>query len=88
MIFGSDGHSCRQGPGDHGEQNGKKLPEVVQDLSDIVATTAEDGEDRIAPSSFERASCKASVCFHVSNLGLYGAAPSEERLEGRGEPSS
>ena len=88
MIFGSDDHSCRYGTGDHGEQNGKKLPEVLQDLSDIVATAAEDGEDRIAPSSFQRASGKATICFHVSDLGLDGAAPSEERFQWRGEPSS
>jgi hypothetical protein len=56
---------------------------VVQDLSDIVATPAEDSEDRIAPSSFQRASRKATVCFHVSDLGLDGAAPLEERLATR-----
>jgi hydrogenase maturation factor len=88
MIFGSDDHSCRQGTGDYGGQNGKKLPEVVQDLSDIVAAAAKDSKYRIAPSSFEGASGKSSVCLHVSDLGLDGAAPSEERLQSRGEPSS
>ena len=61
---------------------------MVQDLPDTMTTTAEDGEDRIAASSFEGTSGKSSVCFHVSDLGLDGAAPSEKRLQWRGEPSS
>ena len=59
----------------------KKRPEVVQDLPDIVAATAQHGEDGIAAQPLEGASCKAAVAFHVSDFGFYGAAPSEQFFE-------
>jgi len=88
LVFVPDDHSCRKCGDDYREQIGQKIPEVVQDLSEVVATAAEDGEDRITSGPFEGASGKATVYFHVSDLGLDGAAPSEESLQGRGEPSS
>ena len=88
MVFVPDDHSCRKCGCDRSDKISQKIPEVVQDLSDVVATAAEDGEDRITPGPFEGASGKATVCLHVSDLGLDGAAPSEEHLQGRGEPSS
>jgi len=54
---------------------------VVQDLSDIVAATAQDGEDGITAEAIEGASCQASVGLHVSDLGFYGASPSEKLFQ-------
>jgi hypothetical protein len=53
-----------------------------------VATATEDSKDGIAAEVLEGTSCEATVCFHVSDLGLDGASPSEEGVQGRGEPSS
>lgn len=66
---------------DHGEQQGKKFPDVVQDLPKVVAAAAEDGKDGIAAGPLEGASGKATVCFHVSDLGFDGAASSQELFQ-------
>ena len=66
---------------DEQRQNG---PQVGQYLADIVAAGAEDGKDRIACRSLEWAACEATVRFHVPDLGLDGAASSQEfRQHGR-----
>lgn len=62
----------------HLKEQGQKRPEIDQDLADIVATGAKDGEDSITDAAFQRASGKASVRLHVADLGLDGAAPLQE----------
>ena len=57
-------------------------------LTDFVAAGTEDGEDGIAERALERAARQASVGFHVADLGLDGAAPSEQFCKRRGDPSS
>ena len=62
-------------------QNG---PQVGEDLADVVAAGAEDGKDCIAYRSLEWATRQAAICFHVPDLGLDGAASSQEfRQQGR-----
>ena len=48
-----------------------------EDLADVVAAAAEDGEDRVSDGAFQRASREAAVGFHVADLGLDGAAAAE-----------
>ncbi len=48
-----------------------------EDLADVVAAAAEDGEDRIADRSFQSAAAEASVGLHMTDLGLDGAAAAE-----------
>lgn len=59
---------------DHGEYR----PDAGEDLADIVTAAAEDREDSIADCALERAAGEASVGFHVADLGLDGAAASEQ----------
>ena len=49
-----------------------------EDLADIVAAGAEDGEDRVADAAFQRASGQATVALHVADLRLDGAAVAEQ----------
>ena len=61
-----------------GEESEQKSRQMGEDLADVVTAAAEDGEERIADPAFECAASEASVGFHVADLGLDGAAPSEE----------
>ena len=47
---------------------------MVQDFAEIVPAPAKNGEYGIAAGPLERASGQATVCFHMSDLGLDGAA--------------
>ena len=46
-----------------------------------MAAPAQHGEDGIAAQPLEGASCQAAVALHVSDLGLYATAPSEQLFE-------
>ena len=67
---------------DEGDEGGKKLPQMGQDLSDVVAAAAEHGEEGVSESAFQKAACEAAVGLHVADLGL-DAAPSAESLRQR-----
>lgn len=54
---------------------------MVQDLSEVMATAAENSKDGIAAEPFERASGKAAVCLHVSDLGFYGTTSSQQLFQ-------
>ncbi len=53
-----------------------------EDLADVVAAAAEDGEKRVAKGAFEEAASEAAVRLHVTDLGL-DAAASAQRLRQR-----
>lgn len=53
-----DGNKC-------GEQIDKKRPQAPEDLADIVAASAQHGEDGFATQPFEGASYQVTVTFHV-----------------------
>lgn len=55
---------------------------MVQDLPKIVPAAAEDSTHGISAEPLEGASGEASVCFHVSELGLDGTAPSQRLSQG------
>lgn len=64
--------------GDQLKQQGQECPEMGEDLSDIMAAGAENREDCVPDATFQRASGKAPVHLHVSDLGFDGAAPFQE----------
>jgi hypothetical protein len=51
---------------------------VGEDLAEVVAAGAEDGEDGVAGGALERAAGEAAVGLHVADLGLDGAAAAQE----------
>ena len=53
------------------------MPEVGQDLSEVVSAGAEDGEEGVADGSFQGAAHQAAVGFHVADLGFDGASAAE-----------
>ena len=64
--------------GRHGSDNpGKPSPEVGQDLADVVAAGAEDGEEGIADRACQRASGEASVGLHVADFGVDRASAAQ-----------
>jgi hypothetical protein len=46
-----------------------------------MAAAEENSKDGIAAENFEGASGKAAVCFHVSDLGFYGIASSQQLFQ-------
>lgn len=52
-----------------------------KDLADVVPAAAYYGEDGVAERPFQRAPRQTPVAFHVSDLGIDGAAPSKPRLQ-------
>lgn len=73
--------SCPDHVQDRGQNEGQQSPEVGQDLADVVAAAAEHGKDGVAERAFQRAARQASVCLHMSDLGLDGAASPEQRFQ-------
>lgn len=61
---------------------------VGEDLANVVAAAAEDGEDGFAEGSLERAAREPAVGLDVADFGLDGAAPSQELGERRRQTSS
>ena len=60
-----------------GDNPGKPSPEVGQDLADVVAAGAEDGEEGIPDGALQGAARQVTVGFHVTDFGLDGAATAE-----------
>ena len=50
-----------------------------QDLSDVVSSGAEHGEEGVADGAFQGASGEAAVGFHVADFGFGGAAAAQVR---------
>ncbi len=61
---------------------------MSEDLADVVAAAAEDGEKRIAECTFQKAAHEPSVGLHVADLGLDAAAPPERLRQRRGQPAA
>jgi hypothetical protein len=61
-----------------GEESRQKRPEVGEGLADVMPAVAEDGEDGVAERALEAASGETALGFHVTDLGLDGAAAPEE----------
>ncbi len=57
-----------------------------EDLAEVVAAGAEDGEERVAGGSLQRTSRQPAVGLHVADLRLDGAAAAQELGERRREP--
>lgn len=60
-----------------GDNPDKPSPEVGQDLADVVAASAEHGEEGIPDGALQGAARQASIGFHVADLGLDGAAAAD-----------
>ena len=80
MVCGDDR------PDEIGKKDGQKGPEVGEDLADVVAATAKDGEEGIADGALEGAAGETPVGFHVADLGLDGAATPEQHRYGPWKP--
>jgi len=50
---------------------------VGQDLSDAVAASVQDGEDRVVDGALQGASGQAAIGLHVADLGLGGASTAQ-----------
>lgn len=85
MTLGSLLPEHRQDDRDDGS---KKPPLMSEDLADVVAAAAEDGEEGVAEGAFQVAAGKATVGLHVTDLGLDAAAPSERLRQRRGQPAA
>ncbi len=59
-----------------------------QDLADVMAAGAKDGEDRVADAALQRAPGEPPVGLHVPDLGLNGASSLEELCQERGNAAS
>ncbi len=55
--------------GEHLKEQRQNRSEMGEDLSDIVAAGAKDGEDGIADAAFQRRSGETTVCFNVAISG-------------------
>ena len=70
-----------------GKEASQKGPEVGEDLADVVAAAAENGEESITDRALEGAAGEAAVGLHVADLGLDGAATPEQPGQSRREPA-
>ena len=59
---------------DNRNDEGKKCPEVGEDLSDVVAAAAQHRKEGVADGAFQATTRKASIGFQVSCRRLDGAA--------------
>ena len=59
----------------------KERPQIPEDLADIVAATAQHGKYATDTQPLDGASRQAAVALHLSDLGLYATAPSEQLFE-------
>lgn len=66
---------------DEGDEGRKKCPQVGEDLADVAAAAAENGEEGVAECSFQEATREAAVGLHVADLGL-GIVYGGRRLAG------
>ena len=66
-----------EGRHDHRNDEGQKRPEGGEDLADVVAAAAEDGEDGIADGALQGAAREAAVGLHMADLGFDGRTTPE-----------
>src|ERR671938_689032 len=59
-----------------------------EDLADVMAAAAEDGEERVADRALEGATGEATIGLHMTYLGLDGAATPEELAQARREATA
>ena len=50
------------------------MPEVGEDLPDVVTAGAEDRKNGVSGGAFQGASAEAAIGFHMANFRLDGAA--------------
>lgn len=70
---------------DRGRYLGEQSPEVGEDLEEVVAAAAEQGEDDVAGGPFEAAAGEPAVGLRVAALGLDAGAASERLRQNRGQ---
>jgi len=64
--------------GEQSDQLAQNSPQVPQCHADVVAAAAQDGKERVAFGSLERASRQAAIVFLMADHRFYGAASSQE----------